>query len=144
MTYLFIVLIVITCAALAFFVLIQNPKGGGLSGSFGGFGNQMMGAKQSTDVVEKGTWIAASALLALTLLSFILAPKVTNDANQKTRSEEINKGVQAPTMPQAPAPGQAPAQGGQPVPGQTAPAAGQPAPQTQPAPAPADATPATK
>lgn len=143
MTYLFIVLIVITCAALAFFVLIQNPKGGGLSGSLGGFGNQMMGAKQSTDVVEKGTWIAASALLALTLLSFIMAPKVTNDANQKTRSEEITRCAS------------------------TYDASGsctwsststrwstcswtncsccwRSAPQTQPAPTPADATPATK
>ena len=131
MTILFVVLIIITCAALAFFVLIQNPKGGGLSGSFGGFGNQMMGAKQSTDVVEKGTWIAASALLLLTLVSFVLAPSADKaNMDQKTRSEQINKGVQAPAMPQAP---------------QTAPApAAAPAGQTSPAPVPADAAPATK
>lgn len=135
MTILFVILIVITCAALAFFVLIQNPKGGGLSGTFGGFGNQMMGAKQSTDVVEKGTWIAASALLLLTLVSFVLAPTPTNGSlDQKSRAEQINKGVQAPAMPQAP---------------QTAPApVGQPAPESAPAPAPtpapADAPPATK
>ena len=60
MAFLLFILIVVTCAALAFFVLIQNPKGGGLAGSFGGLGNQMMGAKQSTDVVEKGTWVCAS------------------------------------------------------------------------------------
>jgi len=121
MTILFIVLIIITCAALAFFVLIQNPKGGGLAGSFGGFGNQMMGAKQSTDVVEKGTWIAAGALLVLTLGSFILAPSTGGDANEKTRSEKVNTGMQAPAMPQAPA----------------AAPAGQAAPAPAPAPAPA-------
>ena len=132
MAILFVILIILTCAALAFFVLIQNPKGGGLAGSFGGFGNQMMGAKQSTDVVEKGTWIAASALLVLTLLSFVLAPNPDKgNASEKTRAEQINKGVQAPAMPQAPA--------------ATAPAPA-PAPEGQaaPAPVPADAAPATK
>lgn len=135
MTILFVILIVITCAALAFFVLIQNPKGGGLSGSFGGFGNQMMGAKQSTDVVEKGTWVAASALLLLTLVSFVLAPDASNASlDQKTRAEQINKGVQAPTMPQAPQTAPAPASAPAPA----------PAGQAAPAPAPADAAPATK
>ena len=144
MAILFIALIIVTCAALAFFVLIQNPKGGGLAGSFGGFGNQMMGAKQSTDVVEKGTWIAGSILLVLTLLSFVLRPTTKTDANEKTMSEKVNTGVQAPAMPQAPQGQMAPAQGqaappqGQPA--QTAPAQGQPAPapaQGQPAPTPA-------
>ncbi len=109
MTILFVILIIITCAVLGFFVLIQNPKGGGLSGSFGGFGNQMMGAKQSTDVVEKGTWIAASALLLLTLASFILAPTEKTSSGEKTRSERVGTGIQAPAVPQAPAAPQAPA-----------------------------------
>ncbi|MBL7683325.1 MAG: preprotein translocase subunit SecG [Flavipsychrobacter sp.] len=66
------ILIILACAALAFFVLIQNPKGGGLSGSFGSLGNQVMGVKQSTDVMEKGTWgsmaiIAALCLIAVTM-----------------------------------------------------------------------------
>lgn len=156
MTILFFILIIITCGVLAFFVLIQNPKGGGLAGSFGGLGNQMMGAKQSTDVVEKGTWVAASILLAFTLLSFIFAPKVKNDINEKTRSEKTNTGVQAPALPaaQTPAPGaqvpatggdaQVPAAGGQ-TPAQPAEGAAQPV-QTAPATAtqPATAPPATK
>ena len=48
------VVIILTCAVLAFFVLIQNPKGGGLSGSFGSMSSQIMGVKQSSDVMEKG------------------------------------------------------------------------------------------
>jgi preprotein translocase subunit SecG len=125
MSILFVILILVTCIVIAFFVLIQNPKGGGLSGSFGGFGNQMMGAKQSTDVVEKGTWIAASVLLVLTLASFVLAPKVKTSANEKTRSEKVNTGMPAPVA--APATAPAPAQ-------TPAPAA---APATAPTPAPA-------
>ena len=124
------ILIVVTCAALAFFVLIQNPKGGGLAGSFGGLGNQMMGAKQSTDVVEKGTWVCASALLILTLGSFILSPKSSTNVNEKTRSEKVNKGVPAAQAP-APAPQQAPAQA-QPQPANAAPAPQAPAPAPAP------------
>lgn len=110
MSILFVILILVTCVVIAFFVLIQNPKGGGLSGSFGGFGNQMMGAKQSTDVVEKGTWIAASVLLVLTLASFVLAPKTKTAPNEKTRSEKVNTGAPiAPAPAPAPAPASAPA-----------------------------------
>ena len=130
MAFLLFILIVVTCAALAFFVLIQNPKGGGLAGSFGGLGNQMMGAKQSTDVVEKGTWVCASALLILTLGSFILSPKSSTNVNEKTRSEKVNKGVPAAQAP-APAPQQAPAQS-QPQPGNAAPATQAPAPAPAP------------
>ena len=121
MAFILFILLVITCAALAFFVLIQNPKGGGLAGAFGGLGNQMMGAKQSTDVVEKGTWVCAAALLILTLGSFILSPKTSSNPNEKTRSEKVNKGQ----VPSAPAP--------QPQQQQAAPPQGQPQGQAQPA-----------
>lgn len=108
MTALFFILIVIACAVLAFFVLIQNPKGGGLAGSLSGLGTQMMGAKQSTDVVEKGTWITAAVVLAFTLVSFIVSPKTSTSGVEKTRSESAVKGAVAPAMPQAPAPQAAP------------------------------------
>lgn len=137
MAFLLFILTVITCAVLAFFVLIQNPKGGGLAGSFGGLGNQMMGAKQSTDVVEKGTWISAAALLILTLGSFILSPKQSNNMNEKTRSEKVNKGVQVPAAAPAPAQQTAPAPDAS---GQATPPADGSAPAgTAPAPAPAPA-----
>ncbi len=138
MAFLLFILIVVTCAVLAFFVLIQNPKGGGLAGTFGGLGNQMMGAKQSTDVVEKGTWVSAAALLILTLGSFILSPKVTTSANEKTRSEKVNKGVQAPAAP-APATQAAPAQTA--PEGNAAPATNAPVNAAPPANAPANPAP---
>ncbi len=110
MTTVFFILIIIACIVLGFFVLIQNPKGGGLSGTFGGLGNQMMGAKQSTDVVEKGTWITAAILLAFVLLSFVTAPRLKSAENQKTRAE-MNAGKTAapPPVQQAPAPTPSPA-----------------------------------
>lgn len=41
MIILFLILIVIAAVALGFIVLVQNPKGGGLSGNVGGFSNQL-------------------------------------------------------------------------------------------------------
>lgn len=53
MLVLFGILIIIASVILGLIVLIQNPKGGGLSGTLGGFSNQLMGVKQTTDVLEK-------------------------------------------------------------------------------------------
>lgn len=69
MTYLFLVLIIILTAVISLFILIQNPKGGGLAGNIAGFNNQFMGVKQTTDVLEKGTWVMAIALALLCLFS---------------------------------------------------------------------------
>ena len=51
MLALFGVLIIIASIVLGLIVLIQNPKGGGLSGTFGGVGNQLLGVKKTTDVL---------------------------------------------------------------------------------------------
>lgn len=69
MTLLFVILIIIFSFALGLVVLIQNPKGGGLAGSFSGISTQFMGVKQTTDFLEKGTWIFAGLIGLLCLLS---------------------------------------------------------------------------
>ena len=83
MALIFFILIVIICIALSFFVLVQNPKGGGLSGSFGGINNQFMGVKQTTDVLEKGTWIFASLLGALCIVSILFFSNATGTNDNK-------------------------------------------------------------
>ena len=81
MVYIFLILIVLASVALGFVVLVQNPKGGGLSGSVGGFSNNTMGVKQTTDVLEKGTWLFASiiAILALTSTLFLKGGSTATD-----------------------------------------------------------------
>src|SRR6185503_17011111 len=69
MTILFLILIILASVILGFIVLVQNPKGGGLAGSFAGLSNQFMGVKQTTDVLEKGTWIFAAVIGVLCLAS---------------------------------------------------------------------------
>ena len=76
MDILFYILISITSILLILVILVQNPKGGGLSSSFGGgAGNQVMGAKKTTDFLEKATWILAIALISLSLLSNFAIPR---------------------------------------------------------------------
>jgi preprotein translocase subunit SecG len=81
MTVLFVILIIISAIILGLIVLVQNPKGGGLAGNIAGFSNQFMGVKQTTDVLEKGTWIFASviAILCITSAFFISGGKADND-----------------------------------------------------------------
>jgi preprotein translocase subunit SecG len=104
------ILIVVACVLLGFFVLVQNPKGGGLSGSFGGFGNQVMGVRQTTDVLEKGTWILAAVIAILCLTSAMFVGNGTaGGSQQKSTIEQQGGGVGAP----APAGNAAPFQQGQ-------------------------------
>ncbi len=77
-------LIIIASIILGLIILIQNPKGGGLSSSFGGIGNQLMGVKQTTDVLEKGTWLFAGIVGILCLTSAMFIPKTGgNNGNDK-------------------------------------------------------------
>lgn len=98
MTLVLFILIVIICIILALLILIQNPKGGGLSGTLAGFNNQFMGVKQTTDVLEKGTWIFASALAVICIISVLFISNVsgTNDSMLK----DINTNQQGTTTPQ--------------------------------------------
>lgn len=71
MTILFLILIILASVLLSAIILVQNPKGGGLSGSIAGFSSQFMGVKQTTDVLEKGTWVIAIIIAVLSLTSTI-------------------------------------------------------------------------
>ena len=75
------ILIILICVLLVLVVLVQNPKGGGLAANIGGLNNQFMGVKQTTDVLEKGTWIFAAiiAVLCITSTFFISGGKEVND-----------------------------------------------------------------
>ena len=93
------------CVGLGFMVLIQNPKGGGLNANVGGLSNNFMGVKQTTDVLEKGTWIFVTiiALLAMTSTLFL------RSAGSDTEKGLINKVNTSSTSPQvAPPPPPAP------------------------------------
>jgi preprotein translocase subunit SecG len=84
MTTIFVILIILASIILGFIVLVQNPKGGGLSGNIAGFSNQFMGVKQTTDVLEKGTWLFAAIIGVLCLISTIF---ITSSTSSKTTTQ---------------------------------------------------------
>lgn len=94
MTTLFVILVILASVILGLIVLVQNPKGGGLAGNIAGFSNQFMGVKQTTDVLEKGTWIFAGVIGVLCLLSTLFisgsSSKVPNTSEKIGTSLPIN------------------------------------------------------
>jgi preprotein translocase subunit SecG len=102
----FLILIVLASAVLGLIILIQNPKGGGLSGSIAGVGNQFMGVKQTNDVLERGTWIFSAVIALLCIFStfFMNSSSTTND-NDILNKINTNQGT-APARSTAPAPTQ--------------------------------------
>lgn len=101
MIILFLILIVIAAVALGFIVLVQNPKGGGLSGNVGGFSNQLMGVKQTTDVLEKGTWLFAGiiALLAMFSTLFLRGGSTTDNSLLPKINTNTTAPAAAPVTP---------------------------------------------
>ena len=62
----FLILIVLAAIVLILVILAQNPKGGGLSATFGG-SNQIIGARQTADFLEKATWYIAIGILVIVI-----------------------------------------------------------------------------
>ena len=50
---------VIIAIGLILVVIVQNSKGGGLSSTFGGGASQILGARRSSEFIEKLTWYLA-------------------------------------------------------------------------------------
>jgi preprotein translocase subunit SecG len=99
MTILFLILVVLAAVILGFIILVQNPKGGGLASSVGGIGNQFMGVQQTTDVLEKGTWIFATVIAVLCICSTLF---MGGESTKETLLNKVNtSGAPAQTAPAA-------------------------------------------
>ena len=107
MGILFLILIVVSCVLLGLIVLIQNPKGGGLAGNIAGFSNQFMGVKQTTDVLEKGTWIFATIIAVLCLTSSLFI-KGSGAETETIKGIPTNQQQTVPLNQQGGQPGQQP------------------------------------
>ncbi len=79
-TYIFmLIVIVVFCFLLVMLILSQNPKGGGLSGTFGGGGSQMFGVQRTNDFLDKSTWVLASCIALLIILSTVFVPRASTN-----------------------------------------------------------------
>ncbi|MDL1913273.1 MAG: preprotein translocase subunit SecG [Bergeyella sp.] len=76
---LFMVLIVIASVLLIIIILAQNPKGGGLSSTFGGASSAQFGVQRTNDFMEKSTWTLGIGIVILIILSVVLTSTPTPD-----------------------------------------------------------------
>lgn len=78
----FLVLITIVCFLLIVVIMVQNPKGGGLSSTLGG-STQIGGVQKTTDFLDKSTWTLSAVLIALILLSSLSFGGSLSDTDSK-------------------------------------------------------------
>ncbi len=96
------VLIILVSILLILVVLVQNSKGGGLAANFTGAG-QMMGARKTTDFLEKATWTLAASIVVLSLLATAAIPR-RNKVERSLIEDQVNRAVNPnaiPTLPTA-------------------------------------------
>ncbi|MCL2026906.1 MAG: preprotein translocase subunit SecG [Bacteroidales bacterium] len=96
-------IIFLICLFLGLSVLIQNPKGGGLSQTFGGAGTQIMGARKTADFLEKATWTLAIALCVLSIFSAFSIPRSTTTDGGISTELTVDDNIM-PSFPQIPLP----------------------------------------
>ena len=79
--------------------MVQNPKGGGLSSSFGG-SQQLGGVQKTNDFVEKATWtLAAVIMVGAIAVSSMMKPAVVKDNTPKATEQPGQGAPQAPPVP---------------------------------------------
>ncbi|TWR30483.1 preprotein translocase subunit SecG [Mucilaginibacter pallidiroseus] len=102
--YLVILIVtIIACVLLGLIVLIQNPKGGGLSSNFSG-SSQLMGVQKTGDFLEKGTWVLAITIMVLALVMNVTVKGGQQQSGDPALMEQIKKA----SKPSATAPAAAP------------------------------------
>ena len=110
-----IVLILVASIILILAILVQNPKSG-MAANFGA-ANQVMGVRESANILEKTTWTLAGIIVVLSLIATISmdsgAVSVSNSALQKDAEalmEKVATEAPADAMPQSEVPTEAPAE----------------------------------
>ena len=94
---LLMVLVMVASVLLVIIVMAQNPKGGGLSSTFGGTSSAQFGVQRTNDFMEKATWTLGGTIIVLILLSVVITGKPSQVApNQPAKKE-------APAKQSAPA-----------------------------------------
>jgi len=100
-----LLLVIVASVVLVLFILAQNPKGGGLSTTFGG-ASQIIGARQTADFLEKASWYIGIGILAAVLITNFFTPSgVSQRERQSAMAEQIDE-LPAPVA-QNPTPSQA-------------------------------------
>ncbi len=114
-----IILITLIAILISLVVLVQSGKGGGLAGiAAGGATQQVLGARQAPDILEKATWILATAFIVLCILSNFIIDRGADGATDSVIQQQAQQGettlpaTELPALPPAAVPTDAPATDG--------------------------------
>lgn len=89
------VVISIACILLVLLVLMQNPKGGGLSTDFGS-PHQLGGVKQTNKFIENATWSLAGIIGVLSIVMTLMytRPTIAPDDSQQNTEQPAQQPAQ--------------------------------------------------
>ncbi len=117
------IVFMLICPLIIFIILVQDPKGGGLAGVFGGAGGSAAFGAKTADVVMKAT-------VSLGIVFFVLALVLGISLKQTSTGPETTLVPETTLAPELPAPdADAPAVGVVPAAAPAAPAPADPAPE---------------
>ncbi len=94
-----LILILVVAFALILIVMVQNPKGGGLSSSFGGNVNTIGGVQNTNTFLDRATWTLAISLFALILLSKFAIDTNRTGSTPEDKVIEMNNELPASSVP---------------------------------------------
>lgn len=99
---LLVILVVIASIFMCLIVLIQESKGGGLASGFSS-GNQVMGVRKTTDVIEKLTWGLAAGMVLLSIASVYFLPTHSSASSVMEKAATEQKATAPTNLPGIPA-----------------------------------------
>lgn len=114
-TFIFLMIVIIAvCVIITLVILSQNPKGGGLSSTFGGAGGgQMFGVQRTNEFLDKATWTLAALIVVLIVTANVM---MDNPYTSRTNVPDVPIELPQQTGPDQPvsnpAPATPPEQGG--------------------------------
>ena len=94
-------IIIFLAILLILIVLVQNPKGGGLSSSFSS-SNQFMGVKRTADFIEKATWGFAAAMVILSVIATMIPHETTAESRSRIQDQIENQAIDPERLPSYP------------------------------------------
>jgi len=92
---LLMICVIVLCVVLIFLILSQNPKGGGLTSTFGGSGTQMFGVQNTNAFMDKATWSVTTAIVVIVILAGVMNadPSSAMDKSSEPTTEQSDKPV---------------------------------------------------
>jgi|WetSurMetagenome_2_1015567.scaffolds.fasta_scaffold93812_2 preprotein translocase subunit SecG len=92
--WLLVIMFIIVCILLGFFILIQSDKGGGISGAIGGGlggASSLLGTQDTANFLTRATVVLASAFLVLCIIMSVIVSHQTFTVDKSVLQKRAEK-----------------------------------------------------